>query len=594
MKLCIPVEALSQHLVVLGKTGAGKSSSLRHIVEYLLTHKKRVCVLDIKGDWWGIKSSADGKSAGFPVIAFGNFREPKATDIPITAQTGKDVAELIASGNRPCIIGFRGWMPHEIIEFWIGTERSNWRGFASTLFSKNEGELYVVISECHNFAPKGRVDDPKSGRMLHWTNRLLSEGRGLGMTFLLDSQRPQKVHNDTLTSCETLVAMRVTYPADREAIEAWIKGCGDVMQGREVVNSLAQMARGEAWVWSPEIGFGPKRIQFPMFTTFDSFAPAQLQKKVSESGWSTVDLDAVKQKLATVIEESKANDPIELRKENTKLKAQLAAKQPDKEITIERVDPAELRRLAIAEVGYLIENHVKPYLKGYIGAEIEYASRTRERLESLMRWTMEMSPLSAKTLQFPEELPKALKLEPAMPSGASKPTLAHSKPLKRAASSRNNGFNASGDLPRGEKAVLIALAQYPDGAEANQICVLTGYKARSRDAYLQRLRERGFIERRGDLHLATQQGIAALGDAYEPLPTGEALQQYWRDRLPEGERKILELLLPYPLGAVSKESLERETGYARRSVDAYVQRLSARKLVESIGRGEVRASESLF
>ncbi|HEV7674355.1 MAG TPA: DUF87 domain-containing protein [Candidatus Angelobacter sp.] len=312
MKLCFPEKVLLQHLIALGKTGAGKSSALRHIVEHLLRHKKRVCIVDIKGDWWGLKSSADGKSAGFPVVAFGDFREPKAQDVPINAQSGKQVAELIASGNRPCIIGFRGWMPSQVTDFWID--------FASTLFNKNEGELFVVISECHNYAPKGKVLDPKAGKVLHWTNRLLSEGRGLGMTFLLDSQRPQKVHNDTLTSCETLIAMRVTHAADRNALKDWIDGCGDKATGTEVLNTVAGMARGEGWVWSPEIGFGPQRIQFPMFETFDSFAPAQLQNKVSDSGWSTVDLEVVKSKLAKVIEEAKENDPAALKAEVVRLK----------------------------------------------------------------------------------------------------------------------------------------------------------------------------------------------------------------------------------------------------------------------------------
>lgn len=332
MKLAFPEKVLTQHLIALGKTGAGKSSTIRHIVEDLLRRKKRVCVVDIKGDWWGLKSSADGKSAGFPVVAFGDFREPKAQDVPINAQSGKQVAELITSGNRPCIIGFRGWMPGAVTDFWID--------FASTLFNKNEGELYVVISECHNYAPKGKVLDPKAGKVLHWTNRLLSEGRGLGMTFLLDSQRPQKVHNDTLTSCETLIAMRVTHAADRQAIKDWIDGCGDKATGNEVLNTLAQMATGEGWVWSPEIGFGPERIKFPFFETFDSFAPAQLQKKVSDSGWSSVDLEAVKEKLATVIEEAKENDPKALHARIRHLEAELE-KQP---APVPQVDPEAIIR----------------------------------------------------------------------------------------------------------------------------------------------------------------------------------------------------------------------------------------------------------
>jgi len=56
--LAIPSKVLDQHLVCLGKTGAGKSSVLRHIVEHLLSHKKRVCIIDPKGDWWGPKLSS--------------------------------------------------------------------------------------------------------------------------------------------------------------------------------------------------------------------------------------------------------------------------------------------------------------------------------------------------------------------------------------------------------------------------------------------------------------------------------------------------------------------------------------------------------
>jgi hypothetical protein len=344
-KLCFPEEVLNQHLVVLGKTGAGKSSALRHVVEHLLDAEKRVCIIDPKGDWWGLKSSADGKSAGFPVIAFGDFKNPQASDVPVNPQSGKHVAELITSGNRPCVIGFRGWMPGQMADFWID--------FASTLFNTITGELYVVVDEVHNFAPKGKILDPKAGKVIHWTNRLLSEGRGLGMVFLIASQRPQKVHNDTLTCCETLVAMRVVHKADRDAIEDWIKGCGDGTHGKELLNNVAGMARGEAYVWSPEIAFGPERLKFPMFHTFDSFAPPQLQKKVSQSGWSEVNLDEVKLKLATVIEETKANDPKELKKRIHDLEQKIqdldANVRPDGELAAAVAQAQEMTRALVTE-----------------------------------------------------------------------------------------------------------------------------------------------------------------------------------------------------------------------------------------------------
>lgn len=346
MKLCIPVAAKDQHGVVLGKTGAGKSSALRHLVEYLLRAGKRVCIIDPKGDWWGLKSSADGKGPGFPIITFGDFKEEDATDVPINAQSGKHVAELVSTGNRPAIVGFRGWMTSHMVQFWID--------FASTLFKENEGELYLIIDEVHNFAPKGKIMDPQAGKCLHWTNRLMAEGRGLGMVVWIASQRPQKVHNDTLTSCETLVAMRVIHAADRGAVEDWIKGCGDPKIGKTVLDGLAQLARGSAYVWSPEIGFGPQIVEFPLFETFDSFAPPQLQKKVSRRTWADVDLNAVREKLATVIKESQANDPKELRKELNLARQQLmsmegrvAVSAEVKEVPV--IKEGELERLESVE-----------------------------------------------------------------------------------------------------------------------------------------------------------------------------------------------------------------------------------------------------
>ena len=104
--LILPARILDQHLVVLGKTGAGKSSALRHIVEHLLNHKKRVCIIDPKGDWWGLKWSADGKSAGFPIIAFGDFKEARATDIPLNAQAGKGSYYFCPNGTKNYHKGF--------------------------------------------------------------------------------------------------------------------------------------------------------------------------------------------------------------------------------------------------------------------------------------------------------------------------------------------------------------------------------------------------------------------------------------------------------------------------------------------------------
>lgn len=148
-------------------------------------------------------------------------------------------------------------------------------------------------------------------------------------------------------------------------------------------------------------------------------------------------------------------------------------------------------------------------------------------------------------------------------------------------------------LPTGERATLIAAAQYADGITREQASILTGYKRSSRDAYVQRLLAKAFVEIRGGNVVATDAGVSALGSDYEPLPTGEALREYWLTRLPQGEAAVLEIAISAYPGDVERAAVDEKTGYKRSSRDAYIQRLQARQLLAK-GGGAVQASETLF
>jgi len=124
--------------------------------------------------------------------------------------------------------------------------------------------------------------------------------------------------------------MRVIHPLDRDwapssecaAIKDWIDGYPD--RDKEVLRSLASLKRREAWVWSPEIGFGPQCIQFPLFATYDSFAVPSGESAAKLKGWAAVDLEEVKAKLAIVVEEAEANDPGKLKAEIARLRREIA------------------------------------------------------------------------------------------------------------------------------------------------------------------------------------------------------------------------------------------------------------------------------
>jgi DNA-binding MarR family transcriptional regulator len=93
--------------------------------------------------------------------------------------------------------------------------------------------------------------------------------------------------------------------------------------------------------------------------------------------------------------------------------------------------------------------------------------------------------------------------------------------------------------------------------------------------------------------LATDAGVSVLGNDFEPLPTGDDLRKHWLKELPEGERKILAILIEKYPDEVDRRTLSEATGYAQSSRNTYLQRLGARELISTSG-GPVKASDTLF
>lgn len=115
-------------------------------------------------------------------------------------------------------------------------------------------------------------------------------------------------------------------------------------------------------------------------------------------------------------------------------------------------------------------------------------------------------------------------------------------------------------LSPGEKATLIAAAQYTGGVTREQASILTGYERSSGDAYMQRLQSRGYVELDGGNVVATSAGVKALGSDFEPSPTGKDLQRYWLERRPPGEKAVLELAVYHHPNAVDRVEIDNVTG----------------------------------
>lgn len=75
--------------------------------------------------------------------------------------------------------------------------------------------VFFVLEEAHNFVPGGVGAQSQAAYII---KRIASEGRKFGLFLILITQRPYKVHGDTLSQCNSQIIMRLTNPQDQQAV----------------------------------------------------------------------------------------------------------------------------------------------------------------------------------------------------------------------------------------------------------------------------------------------------------------------------------------------------------------------------------------
>lgn len=524
--LTLPPEAVTETFAILAKRGKGKTNTAVVMAEEMIQDGYPVVAIDPIGVWWGLRSSASGTKDGLPVVIFGGDHG----DVPLEEGAGEAIADVLIDQRFPAVI--------DLSLLTKAAAKRFMTKFIGRIYHRNRDALHIIIDEADMFAPQRAQEDGK--QLLGAMEDLVRRGRARGVGVTLITQRPAVLHKDVLTQAEVLIALGMTGPRDVAAIDEWVRLHAEEDQARELKASLPSLPVGTAWVWSPGFLNLLKKVQVRQRQTFDSSAtPKPGQQRRTPKARAEIDLEALGEQISTTIEKARAQDPKVLQRRIRELERELEAERarlvPDpvvEHIEVPVLDSGIVDKLeALLEpASALLGETQETLLKHRMWAERQLQERPVERRLKPVRETP--SPPQFRDAPKPRVNGRAPKLEDDVRLGKT------------------------------ERNILSVLAQH-GSCTHSQLALLSGYspKASTIGVALSKLRKLGFVEP-GQPITATSEGVAWLGDDYEPLPTGGELIDYWRSKFGLTEQRVLDVLIDvYPNQASQTEVAER-TGYS--------------------------------
>ena len=243
----LPVEdLLTGRLFATGKSGAGKSNTGSVIAEGLLERGHPVLVVDVDGEYWGLKEE-------YELLHVGATDE---CDLQVGAEHAGKLAELALEQRVPIILDVSGFVDPDESDALV-------RETAHELFAREQDALQpflLLVEEIHEYLPQqGSLGE--TGEVLR---RIAKRGRKRGLGIGGFSQRPADVDKSFITQADLVVWHRLTWENDTNVVKRIVGGgYGD---------AVSDLADGEAFVQADWNEADVERVQFHRKRTFDAGA----------------------------------------------------------------------------------------------------------------------------------------------------------------------------------------------------------------------------------------------------------------------------------------------------------------------------------
>jgi hypothetical protein len=210
-------------------------------MEEMVEHGLFVGYVDPLGIAWGIRASADGERAGYPVLILGG----RHGDLPLDPASDAIVSQFVLESRQPFILDLS-----------LFEDEDEQRQFVAEFirgFRLHEEVLcHLIVDEANLFAPQV-PQSPMAQRSLTAMNRQTRRYRYKGMGCTLITQRPAELNKSVLGQIDLLLALRVISPQDSKALDDWIKRNAGEAERAQFLATLSGLPTGMAWAWSPPV-----------------------------------------------------------------------------------------------------------------------------------------------------------------------------------------------------------------------------------------------------------------------------------------------------------------------------------------------------
>jgi TolA-binding protein len=317
------VELLTGRGFVTGKSGSGKSNTASVIAEKLLDNGFGLLIVDIDGEYYGLKEEYEILHAG----------ADEECDIQITADHAEKMASLALEQNVPIILDISSFLDED-------EAREVLTAVSRHLFAKAKKQkqpFLMLVEEVHEYIPEGGSVG-ECGKMLI---KIGKRGRKHGLGIVGISQRPADVKKDFITQCDWLVWHRLTWNNDTKVVSRILDS--------EYANAVEDLNDGEGFLmtdWAETV----QRVQFQRKQTFDAGATPGLDD-FERPELKSVSDDLVSE-LSEISEEQQARDDriAELREELDEKNSRIA------ELETELQDARDMSRMASQFVDALVRH----------------------------------------------------------------------------------------------------------------------------------------------------------------------------------------------------------------------------------------------